>query len=75
MPEPQLMATAPNQVWTWDITKLLGPAKCDERPPGGHRGGDAGEDRLVAGHREQDGRRGRGGRGGQRGLKSLRKGR
>ncbi len=21
------MATAPNQVWTWDITKLLGPAK------------------------------------------------
>ena len=25
--EPQLVATAPNQVWTWDITKLLGPAK------------------------------------------------
>ena len=25
--KPQLMATAPNQVWTWDITKLLGPAK------------------------------------------------
>ncbi len=24
---PQLVATAPNQVWTWDITKLLGPAK------------------------------------------------
>ena len=23
----QLVATAPNQVWTWDITKLLGPAK------------------------------------------------
>jgi len=21
------VATAPNQVWTWDITKLLGPAK------------------------------------------------
>ena len=21
------MATAPNQVWTWDITKLKGPAK------------------------------------------------
>jgi putative transposase len=26
-PKPQLVATAPNQVWTWDITKLLGPAK------------------------------------------------
>ena len=25
--EPQLVATAPNQVWTWGITKLLGPAK------------------------------------------------
>ena len=25
--EPRLVATAPNQVWTWDITKLLGPAK------------------------------------------------
>jgi len=24
---PQLVATAPNQVWTWDIPKLLGPAK------------------------------------------------
>ena len=24
---PQLLATGPNQVWTWDITKLLGPAK------------------------------------------------
>jgi len=24
---PRLVATAPNQVWTWDITKLLGPAK------------------------------------------------
>jgi putative transposase len=24
---PQLLATAPNQVWSWDITKLLGPAK------------------------------------------------
>jgi putative transposase len=22
---PQLLATAPNQVWSWDITKLLGP--------------------------------------------------
>jgi len=21
------MATAPNQLWSWDITKLLGPAK------------------------------------------------
>jgi putative transposase len=24
---PQLVATAPNQVWSWDITKLLGPEK------------------------------------------------
>ena len=24
---PQLLATAPNQLWSWDITKLLGPAK------------------------------------------------
>lgn len=25
--KPQLLATDPNQVWSWDITKLLGPAK------------------------------------------------
>src|SRR6201993_677108 len=25
--KPQLMATASNQLWSWDITKLLGPAK------------------------------------------------
>jgi len=24
---PELVATAPNQVWSWDITKLLGPEK------------------------------------------------
>ncbi len=24
---PRLVARAPNQVWTWDITKLPGPAK------------------------------------------------
>src|SRR5690606_19498616 len=24
---PQLLATGPNQVWSWDITKLLGPTK------------------------------------------------
>jgi transposase InsO family protein len=24
---PQLLATGPNQLWSWDITKLLGPAK------------------------------------------------
>ncbi len=24
---PQLLATAPNQLWSWDITKLIGPAK------------------------------------------------
>ena len=25
--KPELMATAPNEVWTWDITKLRGPLK------------------------------------------------
>ncbi len=25
--KPELLATAANQVWSWDITKLLGPAK------------------------------------------------
>ena len=25
--KPELLATASNQVWSWDITKLLGPAK------------------------------------------------
>ena len=25
--KPELIATAPNQVWTWDITKLRGPQK------------------------------------------------
>jgi putative transposase len=25
--KPELLAQAPNQVWSWDITKLLGPAK------------------------------------------------
>jgi len=25
--KPELVATAPNQVWSWDITKLKGPAK------------------------------------------------
>lgn len=24
---PELLATAPNQLWSWDITKLRGPAK------------------------------------------------
>src|SRR5438105_2868926 len=24
---PELLATAPKQVWSWDITKLLGPTK------------------------------------------------
>lgn len=24
--KPELLATAPNQVWSWDITRLLGPA-------------------------------------------------
>jgi putative transposase len=25
--KPELLANAPNQLWSWDITKLLGPAK------------------------------------------------
>src|SRR6202163_2273727 len=25
--KPELLATAPNQLWSWDITKWLGPAK------------------------------------------------
>ena len=25
--KPELIAVAPNQVWSWDITKLMGPAK------------------------------------------------
>lgn len=25
--KPELVATKPNQIWTWDITKLLGPKK------------------------------------------------
>ena len=25
--KPELLATGPNQLWSWDITKLLGPAK------------------------------------------------
>ena len=26
--KPELLATAPNQLWSWDITKLRGPATC-----------------------------------------------
>ena len=26
-PKPELMADGPNQVWSWDITKLEGPAR------------------------------------------------
>lgn len=29
---PQLMATSPNQVWTWDITRLPGPRKWTSFP-------------------------------------------
>ncbi len=25
--KPELVATGPNQCWSWDITKLLGPEK------------------------------------------------
>ncbi len=24
---PELLATGPNQLWSWDITKMLGPQK------------------------------------------------
>ncbi len=27
LPQTELLATAPNQVWSWDITKLRGPVK------------------------------------------------
>ena len=30
--KPELMATAPNQVWSWDITRLLGPKKGSRLP-------------------------------------------
>jgi len=26
-PRPELLATRPNELWSWDITKLLGPAR------------------------------------------------
>ena len=26
--KPELLAEAPNQIWSWDITKLMGPVKC-----------------------------------------------
>jgi len=29
--KPELLATAPNQVWSWDITKLRGPVKWTDR--------------------------------------------
>jgi putative transposase len=45
--KPELLATAPNQLWSWDITKLLGPAKwtyfyrhrLPPQKPGGSRPG------------------------------------
>jgi len=30
--KPELLATGPNQLWSWDITKLLGPAKWTYSP-------------------------------------------
>ncbi len=33
-PKPELLATRPNEVWSWDITKLLGPAKWTYSPRG-----------------------------------------
>ena len=38
--KPELLATAPNHVWSWDITKLHGPAKCTYYgPPTSHGSG------------------------------------
>jgi transposase InsO family protein len=37
--KPELLATGPNQVWSWDITKLLGPVKWTGEPPGSRRSG------------------------------------
>jgi putative transposase len=31
--KPELIATGPNQVWSWDITKLAGPAAGRVLPP------------------------------------------
>ena len=36
--KPELMATAPNQVWSWDITRLLGPKKWELLLPLRHHG-------------------------------------
>jgi putative transposase len=34
--KPELIATKPNEIWSWDITKLHGPEKwtyyCDDIP-------------------------------------------
>ena len=30
---PELLATRPNELWSWDITKLAGPAKWTEVDP------------------------------------------
>jgi len=30
---PELLAERPNQVWSWDVTKLLGPAKWTTSTP------------------------------------------
>ena len=31
--KPELVASGPNQIWSWDITKLHGPEKMDLLPP------------------------------------------
>jgi hypothetical protein len=36
--KPELLATAPNQLWSWDITKLRGPAKWPEWQASGAAG-------------------------------------
>ena len=36
--KPELLAVAPNQVWSWDITKLQGSAQGDLLPPLRHPG-------------------------------------
>ncbi len=31
--KPELIAEGPNQVWSWDITKLMGPARAESDHP------------------------------------------
>jgi hypothetical protein len=44
--KPELLAESPNQVWSWDITKLMGPVVTNTGP--GH------SDRTGSGYRDCD---------------------